>query len=716
MTQTVGEFLQSRIHKSFTVAGDDLYALGYLSTSERIALSGLIGDSLEAFAEALKGDGLAEAASREIADEHLAILLKSLKDDEEAGAERGRVMKARKALLPLAARDRAWDGGAAVGRLRDWAGGPDKDTIDWGKYKVGFAWVEPAGDEGYKFGDFHLPFADVIDGEPHAVFKGCAAVVGALNGARGEMDIPEEDREKAYNLMARYYEAFDEDVPALKSDAHLAFKFTLPIVKYYVQKAEDGTERHFVEGAASDVSQDLQGDRMAERTIVKFVEYVALDDPPIGMDVEHSEAWTDQIGKAVEAAVLYEVPDGLPGEPPVFWVKFEVDQEMSHGRDLVAALKAGKRLGLSIAGDIIEYHVEESGVRVLDHVRLYKIAVTKQPANRNTWLRHMTKSLGGDGLPDGGSPEQARKGDAMTDDMDAGADGMEDVPGWLDYEKMVLEGDLYATMQAMWEVSWNIMYSDRPDKKELFDKAVGLFQERVKRMMDEMAALAKSNEELGAALEKVSKALGLVPDGDGVEHVTKSLLAYAERQAAGGDAEPSADAPETAQKADCGCNGAGDEPAADNESDAGDGPEAGDGDPTAEVSKDVDPDPGDAPEAGMDVAGVVKAAITNVRDDLEKTVLQAAKLAVQEGLAGVRDDVAALAAKVGEQGDLLEKARQEVEVLKAQPMGRKGLNPNASLGDGPHGDEDLDVAIAKALEKGRVAEARRLAWKKWGRQ
>jgi hypothetical protein len=71
---------------------------------------------------------------------------------------------------------------------------------------------------------------------------------------------------------------------------------------------------------------------------------------------------------------------------------------------------------------------------------------------------------------------------------------------------------------------------------------------------------------------------------------------------------------------------------------------------------------------------------------------------------------------VGEQGDLLEKARQEVEVLKAQPMGRKGLNPNASLGDGPHGDEDLDVAIAKALEKGRVAEARRLAWKKWGRQ
>ncbi len=46
---TVSTFLQSRIHESFTRAADQLYAMGLLTTEERIAISGCIGDALEAF-------------------------------------------------------------------------------------------------------------------------------------------------------------------------------------------------------------------------------------------------------------------------------------------------------------------------------------------------------------------------------------------------------------------------------------------------------------------------------------------------------------------------------------------------------------------------------------------------------------------------------------------------------------------------------------------
>lgn len=46
---TVSTFLQSRIHESFTRAADQLYAMGLLTTEERIDISSCIGDALEAF-------------------------------------------------------------------------------------------------------------------------------------------------------------------------------------------------------------------------------------------------------------------------------------------------------------------------------------------------------------------------------------------------------------------------------------------------------------------------------------------------------------------------------------------------------------------------------------------------------------------------------------------------------------------------------------------
>jgi len=50
----INTFLNSRIHKSFTEAADQLCGLGYMDLSERIELSSIIGDSLKLFTELMQ--------------------------------------------------------------------------------------------------------------------------------------------------------------------------------------------------------------------------------------------------------------------------------------------------------------------------------------------------------------------------------------------------------------------------------------------------------------------------------------------------------------------------------------------------------------------------------------------------------------------------------------------------------------------------------------
>lgn len=115
--------------------------------------------------------------------------------------------------LPLAPRDRRWDADAAVKRVRRWAGGPDKETIDWRKYRKAFFWYD--ADNPEKFESYKLPYADVIDGELHAVPRGIFAVAAVLQGARGGVDIPERDIERIKRVVSAWYarmrEAFKDE-------------------------------------------------------------------------------------------------------------------------------------------------------------------------------------------------------------------------------------------------------------------------------------------------------------------------------------------------------------------------------------------------------------------------------------------------------------------------------------------------------------------------
>ena len=112
---------------------------------------------------------------------------------------------------------RPWDGEAARHRLAEWAGGPDKDDVDWGKYQKGFTWFDSEKKETFEA--YKLPHHDVADGSLLTVWNGVKAAMGALLGARGGTDIPDGDRRGVYDHLAKHYRQFDKDVPEFRTEA-----------------------------------------------------------------------------------------------------------------------------------------------------------------------------------------------------------------------------------------------------------------------------------------------------------------------------------------------------------------------------------------------------------------------------------------------------------------------------------------------------------------
>ena len=110
--------------------------------------------------------------------------------------------------LPLADRTRPWDSGQALSRVRDFTGSEDAPASD---YKRAFFWWDEAA--GELFGSYKLPFVDVIDGRLVAVPRGIFAAAAAMAGARGGVEIPDQDRPGVISHINRYYEKMDLESP-----------------------------------------------------------------------------------------------------------------------------------------------------------------------------------------------------------------------------------------------------------------------------------------------------------------------------------------------------------------------------------------------------------------------------------------------------------------------------------------------------------------------
>lgn len=113
--------------------------------------------------------------------------------------------------LPVAPRDRAWDGEAAAGRV---AGQCEVDTENasaenWACYARAFLYRVDGADPATK-GAYKLGFADIIDGELTIIPQGVIAVAGVLQGARGGADIPAEQQERLRGVVTALYEHVNE--------------------------------------------------------------------------------------------------------------------------------------------------------------------------------------------------------------------------------------------------------------------------------------------------------------------------------------------------------------------------------------------------------------------------------------------------------------------------------------------------------------------------
>lgn len=114
--------------------------------------------------------------------------------------------------LPLADRDRPWDSSKAIASIRALT---DSTEAPSANYKDAFFWYDRANKDD--FGAYKLPFADVISGKLTAVPRGIFAGAAAMQGARGGVDIPDNDRAGVERHMNRYYDLMDLESPFEKS-------------------------------------------------------------------------------------------------------------------------------------------------------------------------------------------------------------------------------------------------------------------------------------------------------------------------------------------------------------------------------------------------------------------------------------------------------------------------------------------------------------------
>gem|GEM_PF-851315 len=166
--------------------------------------------------------------------------------------------------LPIAPDDTVWDAPAAASRVSEWAGGPDKEKIDWGKYKKAFLWFDEANPT--KFGSYKLGIGDIIEGSLKVVPKAIFAVAAVLNGARGGVDIPSDDKDKIWNQLQKYYKKMGKEMPEKASIDVVQFELKAgrtisQATAGQIQSAIDvlkGVKTLFTEISAQEISKAIE--------------------------------------------------------------------------------------------------------------------------------------------------------------------------------------------------------------------------------------------------------------------------------------------------------------------------------------------------------------------------------------------------------------------------------------------------------------------------
>ena len=159
---------------------------------------------------------------------------------------------------PKASEDEPWDGAAEVRNA-------EVDDL-----KIMCAWVDSENSD--LKGAYKLPHHKA-SGQHAVVWRGVAAAMAALFGARGGVDIPENDRRGVYNHLARHYEEFEREVPEFRSynvddDIEL---LSLLRSCYEPEKLTDEQNNEIKESANKDVEDSEEKEEMSEDEIRKLI-------------------------------------------------------------------------------------------------------------------------------------------------------------------------------------------------------------------------------------------------------------------------------------------------------------------------------------------------------------------------------------------------------------------------------------------------------------
>jgi HK97 family phage prohead protease len=113
---------------------------------------------------------------------------------------------------------REWDASEAKKRLQKWAtvkNDEGEEIIDFEKYRRAFTWYDAGEPE--LLSSYKLPHHDIVNDELAVVWRGVAASMAALLGARGGVDIPDKDRKGVYGHLVKHYEQYDKNAPEFSS-------------------------------------------------------------------------------------------------------------------------------------------------------------------------------------------------------------------------------------------------------------------------------------------------------------------------------------------------------------------------------------------------------------------------------------------------------------------------------------------------------------------
>jgi hypothetical protein len=110
--------------------------------------------------------------------------------------------------LPLADRDREWDGAAAEKRVRAWSGAEDEPNK---RYRDAHVWYD--ADKPGNFTAYKLLIADIVDDRLKAVPRGVMAAANVMQGGRGGVDLPASDVDRVKSHLAKYYAKMGETPP-----------------------------------------------------------------------------------------------------------------------------------------------------------------------------------------------------------------------------------------------------------------------------------------------------------------------------------------------------------------------------------------------------------------------------------------------------------------------------------------------------------------------